>query len=107
MGVFALTDDSGDVEDWTLFLQLAMSKERIIAGTLRNTATPSVIEVEGTIDEKSQRAAWGPVGKQWPIMETGVFNLTENEAGALLHFSDDQTQQWTMIRLDEPEGQNP
>ncbi len=64
LGVFALTDGYGDVEDSTLFLQLAISKERI-------------------------------------------FNLTENEAGALLHFADGQTQQWTMVRLDEPQQRNP
>ena len=107
LGVFALTDTYGDVEDSTLFLQLAISKERIIAGTFRNTATDSVFEVEGTIDEKSQRAAWGPIGEEWPIMETGIFNLTENEAGALLHFADGQTQQWTMVRLDDPQEQKP
>ena len=39
-------------------------------------------------------------------METGIYNLTENEAGALLHFEDGQTQEWTMIRLDEPDKNN-
>ena len=87
---------------------MAISKEGIIAGTFQNTATSKSFEVEGTIDRESQRAAWGPVGKSWPIMETGVYNLTENEASALLHFADGQTQQWSMVRLDEPEqsGQN-
>ena len=54
-------------------------------------------------DEKSQRAAWGPVGEDWPIMETGIYNLTENESGALLHFDDGETQEWTMVRLDDPD----
>ena len=84
-------------------MQLAISKEGIIAGSFQNTSTGKAIEVQGTIDEKSQRAAWGPVGESWPIMETGIYNLTENEAGALLHFADGKTQQWTMVRLDEPE----
>ena len=103
LGVFALTEKDGDVEDATLFMQLAISKEGIIAGTFQNTATDKVVEVEGTIDNKSQRAAWGPVDDDWPIMETGIYNLTENEAGALIHFADAQTQQWKMVRLDEPE----
>ncbi len=102
LGVFALTENEGSVEDSTMFLQLAISKEGIIAGTFQNTATDKSFEVEGAIDNKSQRAAWGPVGESWPIMETGIYNLTENEAGALLHFEDGQTQQWTMARLDEP-----
>lgn len=104
LGVFALTDSDGDVQDSTLYLQLAISKEGIIAGTFQNTATENSFEVEGTIDKESQRAAWGPVGEQWPIMETGIYNLTENEAGALIHFEDGQTQQWTMVRMDEPEA---
>ncbi len=104
LGVFALTANDGSAEDSTLFLQLAISKEGIIAGTFQNTATDKSFEVEGTIDTQSQRAAWGPVGESWPIMETGVYNLTEPEAGALVHFDDGQTQQWTMIRLDEPQA---
>ena len=103
LGVFALSQQGDSAENSTLFLQLAISKEGIIAGTFQNTATDKSFEVEGTIDEKSQRAAWGPVGESWPIMETGIYNLTENEAGALVHFADGQTQEWTMIRLDEPE----
>ena len=97
------------MEDATLYMQLAISKEGIIAGTFQNTATDKTIEVEGTIDNESQRAAWGPVDEDWPIMETGIYNLTENESGALLHFADGQTQQWSMVRLDEPEDadQNP
>lgn len=102
LGVFALVQDSDSAEDATLFLQLAITKAGIIAGTFQNTATDDAFEVEGTIDKESQRAAWGPVGKSWPIMETGVYNLSESEASALLHFDDGQTQQWTMLRLDEP-----
>ena len=105
LGVFALAQKDGSVEDATMYLQLAISKEGIIAGTFQNTATDESFEVQGTIDQESQRAAWGPVGEDWPIMETGIYNLSENEAGALLHFADGQTQQWEMVRLDEPEGE--
>lgn len=103
LGVFALAQKEGSAEDATLFLQLAITKEGIIAGTFQNTTTDESFEVEGTIDRESQRAAWGPVGKDWPIMETGIYNLSENEAGALLHFDDGQTQQWELIRLDAPD----
>lgn len=107
LGVFALTQDGASAEDATLFLQLAISKEGIIAGTFQNTATDESFEVQGTIDEKSQRAAWGKVGADWPIMETGIYNLTENDAGALLHFESGETQQWEMIRLDEQQEAAP
>ena len=103
LGVFAITEPETSAEDATLFLQLAVSKNGIIAGTFQNTATGNSFEVEGTIDQESQRAAWGPVGKSWPIMETGLYNLTENEASALVHFDEEQTQEWVLVRLDQPE----
>ncbi|WP_261364221.1 hypothetical protein [Stieleria tagensis] len=103
LGVFALSSSADDSsEDSTLFVQLAISKEGIIAGTFQNTATDESFEVEGTVDRETQRAAWGPVDKDWPIMETGIYNLSENEADALMHFGNGETQQWTMIRMDEP-----
>ena len=104
LGVFALTKKGDSVEDSTLFLQLAVSKEGIIAGTLQNTSTGKSTEVEGAVDQDSQRAAWGPIGKDWPIMETGVYNLSENQLDALVHFEDGSTQQWSLARMDDPEA---
>ena len=103
LGVFALCQDGEPTgPDPTIFLQLAISKEGIIAGTLQNKATDNAFEIEGTIDRESQRAAWGRVGEDWPIMESGIANLTQDDAPALLHFADGQTQQWLMVRLEEP-----
>jgi hypothetical protein len=106
LGVFALTQDGQSTgPDPTLFLQLAISKEGIISGTLNNTSTDSTQTIEGMADKASQRCAWNVVGKSRPIMETGVLNLTEDSAPALVHFADGQTQQWLMVRLEEPSGQ--
>jgi hypothetical protein len=91
--------------DPTLFVQLAVSKEGIIAGTFTNTATNQTQAIEGMADKASQRAAWTVAGKTRPIMETGIVNLTENTAPALVHFADGQTQQWLMVRLEEPAAQ--
>ena len=54
------------------------------------------------VDKKTQRSAWSITGKQWPIMETGLANLTKDESPTLIHFEDDQTQQWLLVRLEEP-----
>jgi hypothetical protein len=105
LGVFALTQDgqsSGPPP--TMFLQLAVSKEGIIAGTLQNNDTDQSQEIEGVVDQRTQRTAWAVAGTDWPIMETGVSNLTEDEAPALIHFEDGQSQQWLMVRLEEPEN---
>ena len=103
LGVFALTQDGqASGEEPTIFLQLAVSKEGIIAGSLQNTSNDSVQSIEGMVDKKSQRAAWTVVDKTRPLMETGIYNLTEETAPALVHFADGQTQQWLMVRLDDP-----
>ena len=36
-------------------------------------------------------------------METGIFNLTKESAPTLVHFADGQTQQWLLVRLEEPQ----
>ncbi len=103
LGVFALTQDGqASGPEPTLFLQLAISKEGIINGTLNNKADNSTQAIEGMADKASQRCAWNVVGKTRPIMETGIVNLTEDTAPALVHFADGQTQQWLMVRLEEP-----
>lgn len=103
LGVFALTQD-GQATGATpsLFLQLAVSKEAVIAGIFQNTATNQSAQVEGMIEKKTQRAAWGIVGQERPIMETNIANLTQDQSSALIHFADGQTQQWLMVRLEEP-----
>ena len=103
LGVFAVTQDGQSTGDPTIFLQLAISKEGVIGGTVHNSATDKTAEIEGMVDKESQRAAWVVSGKTSPIMETGIVNLTEDTTPALLHFSDGQTQQWLLIRLEEPE----
>ena len=103
LGVFALTQDdqaSGVVP--TLFMQLAITKEGVIAGTFKNMATGDVKTLEGMADKKSQRVAWCVKGQKWPIMETGLSNLTQDTSPALIHFANGQTQQWLMVRLPEP-----
>jgi hypothetical protein len=103
LGVFALTPDGqASGPDPTLFLQLAISKEGIISGTLHNSATNTTQTIEGMADKATQRAAWTVAGKARPVMETAVMNLAEDNAAVLVHFADGQTQQWLLVRLEEP-----
>jgi hypothetical protein len=101
--VFAMTSDgqTTGVEP-TMYLQLAVSKQGIISGTFQNTATNSVQAVEGMVDRETQRAAWTAVGKSRPLMETGIGNLTQDTTPALIHFPDGTTQQWLLVRMQEP-----
>jgi hypothetical protein len=106
LGVFAISpaDESAAGLDPTMFLQLAVSKQGIISGTLQNTTANSVKNIEGMVDKQSQRAAWTVAGETRPIMETGIGNLTQDTAPALVHFADGTTQEWLLVRLDKPKG---
>jgi len=68
LGVFAVTQDgqsSGPPPP--TFLQLTVSKEGVIAGTVTNTETDNVQAIEGMVDKKTQRSAWVVEGKDSPI----------------------------------------
>lgn len=103
LGVFSLLTKEG--EEPVMFLQLAVSKEGIIAGTYHNAATDSAEEVQGMVDKDTQRAAWTIGDNKGTTMETGLYNLTEDETSVLVHFGSEKTQQWLMVRLEEPESE--
>jgi hypothetical protein len=54
------------------------------------------------VDQQTQRAAWTSLGKVRPLMETGIGNLTQDTAPTLIHFADGTTQQWLLVRMEEP-----
>lgn len=107
LGVFALTSEG--VNASSMFLQLAVSKEGILAGTFYNETTGVTHPVEGMVDQKTQRAVWKAADDSNPdlVMETGIFNLTEDETEVLIHFGPEQTQTWLMVRLEESERPEP
>lgn len=103
LGVFAVTQDGeASGAEPSIYMQLAISKQGVISGTMKNTLTDKIQPLEGMADKKSQRVAWGVKGQDRPIMETGLSNLTQDTSPALVHFADGQTQQWLMVRIPEP-----
>lgn len=106
LGVFALSKDKGKVVTPNIFVQLALNKEGLISGSYYNASMFQAHEVEGMVDEESQRAAWKVVDNEMaPIIETGIYNLTENEVPVRIYFSDGRVQEAMLIRLEEPESQ--
>ena len=104
LGVYALSQ--GNAAHSNMVLQLALSKNGEIAGTFYNTTTRrGSARSRGWWTRESQRAAWTFAdGKNTDIiMETGIYNLTQDQTEALVHFGKDKTQQWLMVRLKEPE----
>ncbi|WP_158264971.1 hypothetical protein [Blastopirellula marina] len=102
LGVFAVCQQDG--ADTGMLIQLAVSKEGILAGTFYNDATDAGRPLQGMVDKTTQRAAWKFAdGKNEDIvMETAVYNLTQDDATALVHFGQERTETWIMVRLPEP-----
>ena len=106
LGVFAIAGDDG--VDTGMLVQLAVSKDGIIAGTFYNDATDEGKPIEGSVDRETQRAAWKFVdgSNNEIVMETGIYNLTQEEATALVHFGPERSETWLMVRLPEPEAED-
>jgi hypothetical protein len=103
LGAFALTRE--DVEDSQGMLELAINKQGVLAGTYYNEASGVSRPIKGTLDQKSQRVAIGFADgqKEEVALETGIYNLTQEEAPALVHFGTTQTTPVLLVRLQPPE----
>tara|TARA_R100001132_G_scaffold27354_1_gene32493 strand:+ start:12565 stop:13854 length:1290 start_codon:yes stop_codon:yes gene_type:complete len=104
LGVYAITN--ADSEETNMILQLAVSKEGVIAGTFYNDITQVSHPVEGMVEKENQRASWHFSDGSNPnlVMETGIYNLTKDQTDVLVHFNAEKTQTWMLVRLPEPEG---
>jgi hypothetical protein len=97
LGVFALTKP--DHSSANMDLQLAVNKAGVIRGNYTNTVTQQTQAVHGSVDKKTQRACWTVGTNTENVMETGLDNLTKDEAPALIHFGADRTEQWMLVRI--------
>jgi hypothetical protein len=103
LGVFGMVEE-GAQASYDIF-QLAINKEGIIRGNYYNARTDQTEPLKGAVDKKSQRAAWTIGDRKLPVYEAGIANLTKSETTMLVHFSDDRTQQFALVRLEQPDGE--
>lgn len=105
LGVFALSAE--DVGDSQSMIELAVNKQGVLAGTYYNESTSVSRPLKGTIDQKTQRAVVGFAdGKNSDVaLETGIYNLTQDEAPGLLHQGAEQSTPVLLVRLKAPEKQ--
>jgi hypothetical protein len=102
LGVFAMVQ--GEQVNGNDLFQLAVNKAGTIRGNFYNALSDSTLPVFGSVDLKTQRAAWTVGDRKEPIFEAGVANLTKPETTMLVHFGKGRTQQWTLVRIEQPAG---
>ncbi|MEZ6143361.1 MAG: hypothetical protein R3B84_22565 [Zavarzinella sp.] len=105
LGVFGLIQ--GEEKTAQRIFQLAVNRAGIIKGNYYDAVADSTLPVAGSIDKKTQRAAWSINNKKDIVFETGFSNFSEDESAVLIHFGKESTQQMVLVRLEEPtEGES-
>lgn len=100
LGVFAVVE--GDATSSDDIFQLAVNPQGVIRGNYHNVRSNEVDAITGSVDKKTQRAAW-TIGKdKTPVYESGVANLTKDATPILVHLEGGQTHQMSLIRLEQP-----
>ncbi|HOL27446.1 MAG TPA: mu-protocadherin- cell-suface protein [Phycisphaerae bacterium] len=106
LGTFALSTSEKDT--WpNRVIQLAVNKRGIISGTLYNTQTDQAMAVQGQVDKTTQRVAFRIGENEDIVMETGLYNLTQNEAPVLVHFGKDKVENYLLVRMEAPKEGAP
>lgn len=100
LGVFALVE--GDATSSDDLFQLAVNPQGVIRGNYHNLRADQMEPISGSVDLKTQRAAW-TIGKdEAPVYESGIANLTKDATPILVHLGDGQSQQVNLIRVEQP-----
>ena len=101
LGTFALAVNRSDT-DPSRTVQLAVDKQGIVAGTMYDEATDKTFPIQGRVDRQTQRVAFTIGDNPDLVMETGIFNLTQEETPVLVHKGSGQTSTNLLIRLEQP-----
>jgi hypothetical protein len=59
------------------------------------------------VDKQTQRVAFRIGESESLVAETGLSNLTQDEAPLLVHFGPEQTEDYLLVRLEQPEEGEP
>jgi hypothetical protein len=102
LGTFAVSSNEKET-DPSRVVQLAVDREGTISGTLFNTQTNEAETIQGRVDKETQRVAMRIGEKENIVVETGLYNLTQDNAPVLVHFGPDQVEEWLLVRLEDSE----
>lgn len=97
LGVFAVLTDENSPP--LMYFQLVLNRDGTIGGSYYNQSTGLLYPIEGVADQETQSAIWRIANTEVPIFQTGLYNLTFPQTSVDVHFSDENIQEWLMIRL--------
>ena len=76
---------AGDPDKSDDDFQLAVNKQGAIRGNCYNTVTQTTLPVQGAVDKSTQRVAWTVGDNTTTVFDTGLDNLTKDQAPTLVH----------------------
>jgi hypothetical protein len=100
LGVYSLVQ--GGQSNTNMMFQLAVNKKGAIKGNYYNTLTDETKPVSGAVDKKNMRAAWIVGNNKNVVYDSGLSNLLKEQSPVLVHLSKEKTQQWNLVRLQQP-----
>jgi hypothetical protein len=100
LGVYALVE--GDEKTSNNIFQLAIDKNGIIRGNYCDGLMDTTSEVYGSVDKKTQRAAWTIGKKKDRVFEAGIYNMTQAQCPCLVHIGTQKTDQMLLVRVEQP-----
>jgi hypothetical protein len=103
LGVFAIVADEGQTHTDKI-VQLAINRDGAVRGNYQDLLTDQVTPIVGAVDKTTQRVSMKLQGNDQLVVETGLYNLTNDEAPVLVHFGADRQEGRLFIRLKQPEG---
>jgi hypothetical protein len=85
-----------------MVFQLSVNSAGTIRGNYYDQVSGSTLAVHGSVDKRTQRAAWQIGNNKDLVVETGLYNFTERKSTALVHFGPTRSEQFLMVQLKQP-----
>jgi hypothetical protein len=104
LGTFSFAITQNEV-DPPRVIQLAVNKQGLVSGTVYNRNSDKLYTVQGRVDPETQRVAFTIGENRDTVLETGLYNLTQDQTPVLAHFGPTQTATYLFARLQAPEGE--
>lgn len=103
LGRFALTTDPEDLAP-SRIVELAVAKNGVVAGTLSESKSEKTLLIQGRVDKETQRVAMRIEGNDTVVVETGIYNLTQDQAPLMVFFGGDRVENYMLVRLPDPDA---